>query len=314
MSQQTIIEALALAGPTAVGKSNLALALAVKINAEIISVDAGSFYRGMDIGSAKPSAAERRITPHHLLDICNPDESCNVGRFSRLALAAAEDIKKRGKVPLFVGGTMMYYKALCDGLHDLPPSSPQVRAELKTQIKKHGIASMHKELALIDAATAAGLQSSDEQRICRALEVYRLTGKPLSVLLQEKRQVLPLRLNAVLLMPPERRVLHTRIGERLDKMLVAGLVEETNTVINRFNLSPDVNALRLVGYKQAAAFLRGETDKATMRKNIYHATCQLAKRQLSWLRAWRQPLLTIDPFGDDVEGKITDVIVDKIRA
>ena len=261
-----IIDALALAGPTAVGKSHLALTLAQKINGEIVSVDAGAVYRDMNIGSAKPSPAAQRMTPHHLLDVRNPDESFNVGDFCRLALAAADDIRKRAKAPLFVGGTMMYYKALREGLHDLPPASPPMRAALNEEIKNRGLPAMHAELMQLDENTAKILQANDGRRIGRALEVFRITGKPLSLWLKEKRRLLPLRLHAVLLMPSDRRLLRARIGERLNGMFADGLVEETDSVIRRFQLPPTAHVLRLVGYKQAAAFLRGETDEMTMRK------------------------------------------------
>ena len=287
---------LALAGPTACGKSNFALRLAEAFSGEIISIDSGAVYCGMDIGTAKPDSAMQARIRHHLIDVCAPNEDFNVGRFCQLVTAAVQDIQSRGRRPILAGGTMMYYQALSQGLHEMPTPSAAVRQQVREQMKKHGAAAMYQKLAAVDAAAAAKLSPTDTQRLGRAWEILTATGKPLSAWLAgQKRPLLP-NLHFVLLLPSERMMLRQAIGRRLDNMFAAGLVEETRQIINRWHLPPAATPLRLAGYRQAAAFLRGEINAADMRRQAYFATCQLAKRQMTWLRRWPNEAIILDPF------------------
>jgi len=291
-----------LAGPTACGKSALALALAEHLELEIVSVDSAQVYRGLDIGSAKPSAAERARVPHHLIDLIDPTERYSAARFVADARAAIDAINRRGRLALLVGGTMLYLKALLEGLDELPEADAALRAELDAQAAVHGWPALHAELARVDPATAARLAPHDAQRIQRALEVWRLTGRPLSQAHGKARSAAQadrgagLSLPLIALEPASRPWLHARIAERFDAMLAAGFVDEVRALRARANLHAALPSMRCVGYRQlwqaldAGAFDTHCLD--TARERGIAATRQLAKRQLTWLRGFRGPHVT----------------------
>ena len=277
--------AVCLAGPTASGKSAAALALAAELPLEIISVDSAQVYRGMDIGTAKPSAAERAAVPHHLIDILDPTQAYSAARFVNDAQRLIVEIRSRKRLPLLVGGTMLYFKALADGLAAMPAADAKVRADIDAQAALQGWPALHAELARVDPQTAARLAPADAQRIQRALEVWRVSGKTMSAWhAQEAAAPAAPNLPMVSLEPIDRSWLHARIAERFDLMLAGGLVAETRALRARGDLSPLLPAMRCVGYRQAwAALDRGED--ASLRDAGIAATRQLAKRQLTWLRS-----------------------------
>ena len=275
----------ALLGPTASGKSALALEAAEKLPLEIVSMDSALVYRGMDIGTAKPSAAQRACVPHHLIDLVDPDHAYSAGRWRQAAIAKVQEVISRNRIPLLVGGTMLYYRALTGGLDALPPADAQVRAEIDAEAARRGWPALHAELERIDARTAQRLAPNDAQRIQRALEVWRLTGRPLSSLQSGARQDLPFELKGLALVP-ERAVLHERIAERFDAMLGLGLVDEVQGLRQRYRLSAVMPSMRAVGYRQVWEYLEGRYDKAALREKGVAATRQLAKRQLTWLRSF----------------------------
>jgi tRNA dimethylallyltransferase len=277
--------AYALLGPTASGKSRIALELAEKLPIDIVSVDSALVYRGMDIGTAKPSPAERARVPHHLIDLIDPDQRYSTGRFRDDAIKAVIQVLERGRIPLLVGGTMLYYRSLVAGLDELPKADPAIRAMIAAEALALGWPVLHAELERIDPAAAQRIMPNDAQRIQRALEVFRITGAPLSSLQQGTAAPLPFAIKGCALMP-ERFRLHEDIAARFDAMLHAGLVEELKDLRRRFKLSPDLPSMRAVGYRQAWAFLEGECDEATMRSRALAATRQLAKRQMTWLRSF----------------------------
>ncbi|WP_460841924.1 tRNA (adenosine(37)-N6)-dimethylallyltransferase MiaA [Noviherbaspirillum agri] len=276
-------------GPTASGKTAAALEVARHIPSEIISVDSALVYRGMDIGTAKPTAEERASVPHHLIDIIDPLDAYSVMQFREDALRLIAEIAQRGKLPLLVGGTMLYFKGLRDGLDDLPQADAEVRARLDKEAAEIGMPAMHARLADIDPATAARLKPNDSQRIQRALEIYALTGQPMSQLLAKApRPELPFDLLPLSLEPSDRGVLHERIAVRFDAMLDqagGGLLQEVEMLRARGDLHPGLPSIRCVGYRQAWEFLDGAYDFATLREKGIAATRQLAKRQLTWLRS-----------------------------
>ncbi len=283
-------QALCLAGPTAAGKTAIALALAEQLPLEIVSVDSAQVYRGMDIGTAKPSAAERAAVPHHLIDILDPRDAYSAARFVADAQRLVEDITRRGRLPLLVGGTMLYFKALRDGLDPMPPADADVRAQIDRQAVERGWPALHAELATVDPATAARLAPADAQRIQRALEVWRLSGKPLSEWqLGKARQPAPAGAwPLVSLEPASRAWLHERIAARFDAMLAAGLVDEVRRLRSRGDLHAGLPAMRCVGYRQLWQALEAGTPgdpAADVRDAGVAATRQLAKRQLTWLRS-----------------------------
>jgi tRNA dimethylallyltransferase len=287
--------ALLLMGPTATGKSALAVALAENYGGEIVSVDSAQVYRGMDVGTAKPDAALRARIPHHLVDLLDPTEAYSAAHFVDDARAAIAGIRERGRVPIVVGGTMLYFKALTEGLSALPQADPAVRARIDERAARAGWPALHAELARVDAPTAARLAPNDAQRIQRALEVWETTGVPLSTL-QGRRVPAPAAIGpalAVALVPGDRARLHAAIAERLDAMIAGGLVDELRALRARYRLSPDLPSMRCVGYRQAYSYLEGEIDAATMRARAVAATRQLAKRQHTWLRT--TPALVVDP-------------------
>ena len=278
--------AYALLGPTASGKSRLALALAEKLPLEIVSVDSAQVYHGMDIGTAKPLAAERARIPHHLIDLIDPDQSYSSGRWRTDAIRAVAGILERGKIPLLVGGTMLYYRALRGGLDALPQADARIRAEIEADAARRGWPALHAELENVDPRSAQRIAPRDAQRIQRALEVWRLTGKPLSALQGASLAPLPFDLKAFAL-APERAELHARIAARFDAMLRAGLVEELRGLRARFRLTAGMPSMRTVGYRQVWEYLEGRCDKERLKEKAIAATRQLAKRQLTWLRSFR---------------------------
>jgi len=289
----------ALLGPTAGGKSRLAMQIAARFSSarqvEIISMDSAQVYRGMDIGTAKPSSAERRAVPQHLIDLLDPTEGYSAGRFREDAIRAVAQIHGRGRIALLVGGTMLYYRALSQGLDELPAANPDLRAQIDLEALRKGWPALHAELAAADPTTAARLDPGDAQRIQRALEVYRLTGKPISGLQGKPKVELPFELKAFSLVPENRADLHRRIAERFDAMLRAGLVEELAALRKRFRLDAGLPSMRCVGYRQAWQYLEGKCSEKEMRESGIAATRQLAKRQLTWLR--RLPdLIAVDPL------------------
>jgi tRNA dimethylallyltransferase len=279
-------KAFALLGPTASGKSRLAVEIAAQAPVEIVSMDSAQVYRGLDIGTAKPSAEERARVPHHVVDVLDPDRAYSTGRWRADALAAVKGILAKGKVPLFVGGTMLYYRALVGGLDVLPQADPAVRAEIDAEAASRGWPALHAELARVDPKSARRIAPGDTQRIQRALEVWRLTGKPLSSLQGVSRAELPFRLKAFALVPTERELLHERIASRFDAMLKSGLVEEVKRLRAHYRLTPGMPSMRAVGYRQVWQYLDGEIDQSAMREHAIAATRQLAKRQLTWLRSF----------------------------
>jgi tRNA dimethylallyltransferase len=279
--------AVAIMGPTASGKTAAALEVARHLPVEIISVDSALVYRGMDIGTAKPTTEERAAAPHHLIDILDPAESYSAMQFREDALHLIKEITARGKLPLLVGGTMLYFKALQDGLDDLPQANPQVRAWLDAEAARLGYPALHARLAELDPETAARLKPNDAQRIQRALEIITLTGQPMSALLaQQPKRELPFTLLPIALEPSDRSVLHARIAARFDAMLASdALVDEVNALRKRGDLHLGLPSMRCVGYRQTWEYLDGQYDKTALREKGIAATRQLAKRQLTWLRA-----------------------------
>ena len=301
-----------LMGPTASGKSKLALALAQQFGAEIVSVDSAQIYRGMDIGTAKPDRATRARTPHHLIDILDPDAAYSAAQFVADAHAAILAIRARGRVPLLTGGTMLYFKALLEGLSDLPRAHPPTRQAIDARASREGWGALHAELARVDPVTAKRLAPLDAQRIQRALEVFALTGSPLSSLHGSRQRPNPLGpLVSIALLPPERSLLHQQIADRFDAMLAAGLVDELRALRNRFALSAALPSMRCVGYRQAWEHLEGRSSAAQLREKGIIATRQLAKRQFTWLRAL--PAVAFDPCAPGtaqaVAGLVTAALV-----
>ena len=277
--------AYALLGPTASGKSRLALDAAQKYPIEIVSVDSAQVYRGLDVGTAKPGPAERARVPHHLIDLVDPHERYSTGKFRDDAVRAVAQILERGNIPLLAGGTMLYYHSLVAGLDELPAADEGIRAAIDAEAAQRGWTALHAELAGVDPVAAARIKPADAQRIQRALEVFRLTGEPLSRLQQGRAQPLPFALKACAL-APERAALHRAIEARFDKMLAAGLVDEVRRLRSTYRLHADMPSMRAVGYRQVWDFLEGRCDEAAMRSRALAATRQLAKRQLTWLRSF----------------------------
>lgn len=277
--------ALCLMGPTACGKTDLAVALAERLPVDIISVDSALVYRDMDVGTAKPDGETLARAPHHLIDLIDPTESYSAARFRRDALQQMAEITARSRIPLLVGGTLLYFKALQQGLSDLPEADPALRAELEAQAREHGWEKLHQELARLDPVAAARIQPADAQRIQRALEVCRLTGRPFSDALHGATEAaFPYRTVQISLEPSDRAVLHRRIAARFDAMLAGGLLEEVQQLRQTFRLDPAMSSMRCVGYRQSWQYLDGEFDLPTLREKGIAATRQLAKRQLTWLR------------------------------
>ena len=297
-------QAIFLLGPTASGKTDLATALADRLPVELISVDSALVYRGLDIGSAKPSRGELARHPHRLIDICDPSEAYSVGRFREDALAAMADIAAAGKIPLLVGGTMLYFHALLEGMAQLPEANPVIRAEIKARAAHEGWPALHAELARIDPELAVQLHPNHSARIERGLEVYRITGVPLSHLRREQARDSVLKSYNVCqlaLLPRDRALLHGRIAERFRHMLEAGFVDEVRALRARGDLHEDLPAIRAVGYRQVWQYLEGGIGYQEMIEAGIAATRQLAKRQLTWLRRWPD---VVSVFVQDVNGRV----------
>ena len=295
--------AVCLMGPTAAGKTDLAVTLVEQLPMDIISVDSVMVYRGMDIGSAKPDSETLTRAPHRLIDIRDPVEAYSAAQFREDALREMTKISSEGRIPLLVGGTMLYFRALLSGLSSLPSADAEIRTRLEAEAEVEGWASLHRRLADVDAAAAARIHPNDPQRIQRALEVYELTGVPLSELQHQQQvdQPLPYRIIKLAVAPAERSVLHQRIAQRFEQMLGEGLVEEVESLRQRGDLHLDLPALRAVGYRQVWEFLEGDIDYTEMVERGIIATRQLAKRQFTWLRS--EPSLTLL---DSLDGRLRD--------
>lgn len=290
-------------GPTASGKTAVAAELVRRLPLEVVSVDSALVYRGMDIGTAKPDAAMLRIAPHHLIDLIEPTETYSAARFREDALRAMAQITARGQVPLLVGGTMLYFKALWEGLSELPQADAGLREDIECEAKARGWPALHAELAKLDPETAQRLKPGDAQRIQRALEVVRLTGKPMSEVLQQSRSdALPYRVLPLALVPSDRAVLHARIAERFAAMLEAGLVDELRQLRERYPLKPGLPSMRCVGYRQAWEYLEGQYGREELLNRGIYATRQLAKRQLTWLRG--MAVETFDCLAPDLAAQV----------
>ncbi len=288
---------LALLGPTASGKSALAIKAAESLPVEIVSMDSALVYRGMDIGTAKPGAALRARVPHHLIDLIDPDQGYSAGRWRQDAVRIVGEILERKRIPLLVGGTMLYYRALTSGLDELPPADPEVRAQIEAEAARRGWPALHEELQDADPASAARIAPADAQRIQRALEVWRITGKPLSALHGQAARDLPFEVKGLALVP-ERPVLHERIARRFAAMLRLGLVEEVESLKEKYRLSASMPSMRAVGYRQVWEYLEGRFDKAALAEKGIVATRQLAKRQLTWLRSFPD-VVRLDAAGQE---------------
>ena len=286
--------AIFLMGPTASGKTDLAIQLRQQLPVEVISVDSALIYRGMDIGTAKPSKAELALAPHRLIDICDPAESYSAANFRTDALREMQEISAQGKIPLLVGGTMLYYKALLEGLSPLPSADEKVRSEIEAKATLIGWAGLHQELSKIDPISAQRINPNDSQRINRALEVFYLTGKTLTQLTAQKGEALPYDILQFAIAPEQREVLHLRIEQRFHKMIELGFQQEVEKLYRRPDLNENLPSIRCVGYRQMWEYLRGDYDHDEMVFRGICATRQLAKRQITWLRGWTSPIQWLD--------------------
>ena len=286
--------AIFLMGPTASGKTDLAIQLRQQLPVEVISVDSALIYRGMDIGTAKPSKAELALAPHRLIDICDPAESYSAANFRTDALREMQEISAQGKIPLLVGGTMLYYKALLEGLSPLPSADEKVRSEIEAKAALIGWGGLHQELSKIDPISAQRINPNDSQRINRALEVFYLTGKTLTELTAQKGEALPYDILQFAIAPEQREVLHRRIEQRFHKMIELGFQQEVEKLYRRSDLNENLPSIRCVGYRQMWEYLRGDYDHDEMVFRGICATRQLAKRQITWLRGWTSPIQWLD--------------------
>ena len=310
----TAPRALMILGPTASGKTDLAVRLALRFHGEVVSMDSALVYRGMDIGTAKPTLEERHGVPHHLIDIREIGESYSAADFAADAARLVEDIAARGRLPIIAGGTMLYAKALREGLNDMPTTAPEVRDSVADEAERLGWPAMHAKLAQVDPVTAARLAPNDKQRIGRALEVYRMTGRPLSSFHAKRtadEAAFPVR--ALGLLPGDRAELHRRIGLRFERMLEAGFLDEVRGLMARPDFREESPAMRAVGYRQAIDFLRGRTTEAVFREAGCAATRQLAKRQMTWMRSMSDVTL-VDPWSESAEDRGAMLAEDVERA
>ena len=278
---------LFLMGPTASGKTALAIELAKRLPCDIISVDSALVYRGMDIGTAKPTAEEQAQAPHRLLDLIEPTEAYSAADFRRDALREIESIVAQGRIPLLVGGTMLYYKALLEGLSPLPAADPLIRQAIETEAAQIGWDALHQQLQHIDPVSAARIHQNDPQRLSRALEVYRISGKTLTELTQTKGEQLSYRTLQFAIAPSDRELLRQRIADRYKLMLSQGFEQEVRALYQRGDLNADLPSIRCVGYRQMWEYLDGQISYDEMVYRGIVATCQLAKRQMTWLRGWQ---------------------------
>ncbi|HMU63697.1 MAG: tRNA (adenosine(37)-N6)-dimethylallyltransferase MiaA [Nitrosomonas sp.] len=292
--------AIAILGPTASGKSNLALSITDHFPIEIISIDSAQVYRYMDIGSAKPDPQILTKIPHHLINLIDPDQQYSAAQFRHDALLTMKEITRRGNIPLLVGGTMLYFKALREGLSDLPPADQQIRKEIEASAAEKGWSTLHHLLQSVDPISAERIQPNDSQRIQRALEIYYLTGKPMSQqMVSSQPASIPYRLISIALLPSDRKVLHQRIQHRFETMLKMGLIEEVRSILSQFPLTLEMPSIRCVGYRQVYQYLQGQLSLMELREKGAAATRQLAKRQLTWLRSMEQ-LTEFDCLADNL--------------
>ncbi|HSD35951.1 MAG TPA: tRNA (adenosine(37)-N6)-dimethylallyltransferase MiaA [Rhodocyclaceae bacterium] len=311
MSIKNVPRALMLMGPTASGKTAAALALARVLPIEVISVDSALVFRDMNIGTAKPDAAERAVCPHHLIDIVSPEEAYSAARFVEDALRLIHEIHARGRLPVLAGGTMLYFKALREGLSDLPQADATLRAQIDADALKHGWPALHARLAALDPAAAARLHATDAQRIQRALEIVVLTGRPLVESYAKREEGADVDFLPLALVPSARAVLHENIARRFDAMLANGLEDEVRSLRERYTLRLEMTSMRCVGYRQMWDYIDDVDDFATMRFKGIAATRQLAKRQLTWLRQFRenwQELIEIDSLALDAQTRVVEVV------
>ena len=314
MNQSALPPAIFLMGPTASGKTGAAVELYSRLPVELISVDSALVFRDMNIGTAKPDAETLAKAPHHLIDIIAPTTAYSAANFRTDALQLMADITARGKVPLLVGGTMLYFKALQGGLSNLPEANQEVREKIEQEAAEVGWPAMHAKLAEVDPETAARLQPNDVQRIERALEVYRLTGQSMTSLHQASvGEALPYRLLKIALVPSDRKVLHERIALRFDQMLADGFIDEVKALVQKYpELTADSTSMRCVGYRQALEYLAGQYDMSELRDRGIFATRQLAKRQLTWLRAM-DDIVEIDCLNPNLHALVLHEIVAFIK-
>ena len=285
MQKQDLPPAIFLMGPTASGKTALSVQLAQVLGGEIISVDSALVFKGMDIGTAKPMLEERGGIPHHLIDILDPSEAFSTGQFRTQALALMATITRRGKIPILVGGTMLYFNALFNGLAVLPEAHPEIRAKLDQDLERLGKEALHQRLATIDPLAAARIHPNDPQRVQRALEVYEISGKPLTSFFNAAQgEDFPYQKIKLIIAPPDRKILHDIIAQRFQRMLEQGFINEVEALYQRGDLTEKTPAIRAVGYRQVWAYLKGEDDLESMTEKGIIATRQLAKRQFTWLR------------------------------
>lgn len=299
-------------GPTASGKTAVGLELARALPCEIVSVDSALVYKDMDIGTAKPDAPTLRAFPHHLVNVIEPHESYSAARFRDDALTAMREITERGNIPLLVGGTMLYFKALLEGMNELPEADPAIRLVIDTMARERGWPAVHAKLKEVDPATAERLEPTDAQRVQRALEIYYVTGKTMGELLQKPRYVyFPYNAIKIALVPGDRAVLHHRIEQRFDEMLDRGLVEEVRKLREEYALEASMPSMRCVGYRQVWQHLEGQLDRDELRSHGVAATRQLAKRQLTWLRS--TPGLTLfDCLAEDLARGVLGHVREKL--
>lgn len=311
VKEQVLPPAIFLMGPTASGKTDLAIKLCQTLPCDIISVDSALIYKGMDIGTAKPSAQEQALAPHRLIDIRDPAESYSVAEFRRDALSAMADISQQGRIPLLVGGTMMYYKGLLEGLSPLPEADNVIRQEIEQQANEFGWLALHRQLAEVDPLAALRIHPNDPQRLMRALEVYKLTNKSMTELQQSKSAPIPYQVLQFAIAPTDRAVLHQRIAQRFSDMLAQGFEKEVEILRKRNDLHLDLPSMRCVGYRQMWQYLDGDFSHNELLEKGIAATRQLAKRQLTWLRSW-QNVNWLDTFAKD---NLTNMIkLSNIRA
>jgi len=306
--------AILLMGPTASGKTAVALELARIMPCEIISVDSAQVYKGMDIGTAKPDAAERAQVPHHLIDIIEPHESYSAARFRDDALALMREITERDRMPLLAGGTMLYFKALLEGLNELPEADPVIRLVIDTMAQEQGWPAVYERLRQVDPQTAARLEPNDTQRVQRALEIFYISGKSMTDLLKKPKYVyFPYTPIKIALIPGDRSGLHERIAARFDHMLEAGLVGEIERLCHEYGLDATMPSMRCVGYRQGLQHLNGQLDMQGLREQGVAATRQLAKRQLTWLRA-TEGLTEFECLADDVGQLVLEYVRRELEA
>ncbi|OOZ45543.1 tRNA (adenosine(37)-N6)-dimethylallyltransferase MiaA [Solemya velum gill symbiont] len=282
--KQQLPPAIFIMGPTGSGKTALAMELVESLPCDIISVDSALVYRDMNIGTAKPTPDELRLAPHRLIDICDPDEAYSAARFREDALCEMQQITEAGRIPLLVGGTMLYFRALQHGLSPLPEADESVRTQLLEEAQQDGWEAMHRQLQQVDPAAAQRIHPNDPQRIQRALEVYRITGKPMTEVQQQKQELLPYRVLKLVWAPFGREELRERVAVRFRQMLEQGFEDEVRSLLEKYDLAPDLPSMRSVGYRQMLQYIRGEISHDEMVETAITATRQLAKRQMTWLR------------------------------